>query len=209
MITLNQFQTAEQLNEFASSFIDYENPKLQVFTNEYAYYLSAKKYISLKAEFAREPLTGEQWLAGIAYKNSLYFSGDVRLFVGSRKAFFTEFGFYDYLPSVIHVMLACFEHTGAIKKYGTGHGTAMLVDTKNFTIDQPTFDRIINSISQPVVDSKTLIIDRQLTSPQILAEDLEFYKNLHKESINAISVLHQEISKLQDQNFITAQLTWR
>ena len=33
MITLNQFQTAEQLNEFASSFIDYENPKLQVFTN--------------------------------------------------------------------------------------------------------------------------------------------------------------------------------
>ena len=48
MITLNEFQTAEQLNQFASSFIDYENPKLQTFTNEYAYYLYSKKYISLK-----------------------------------------------------------------------------------------------------------------------------------------------------------------
>ena len=40
-------------------------------------------------------------------------------------------------------------------------------------------------------------------------EELDFYKNLNKESINTIILLHQEISKLQDQNFITAQLTWR
>jgi len=209
MITLNEFQTAEQLNQFASSFIDYENPKLQPFTNEYAYYLFSKKYISLKAEFAREPLTEEQFQIGLDYKNSLYFSENVRLYVGSRKAFFTEFGFYDYLPSVIHVMLSCFEHTGAIKKYGTGHGTALLVDTKGFTIDQPTFDRLINSISQPVIDSKSLIIDRQLTSSQILIEELDFYKNLNKESINTILLLNQQILQLQDQNFITAQLTWR
>ena len=202
MITLNQFQTADQLNEFAANFIDYDNPKLQVLTNEYAYYLFTKKYIALKAEFVREPLTEEQWIAGIDYKNSLYFSENVRLFVGSRKAFFTEFGFYNYLPSVIHVMLSCFEHTGAIKKYGTGHGTALLVDTKHFTIDQPTFDRIINSISQPVVDPKSLIIDRQLTSPQILAEDLDFYKNLHKASIDTIGLLHNKITQLENQNFI-------
>jgi hypothetical protein len=209
MITLNQFQTADQFNEFAANFIDYDNPKLQVLTNEYAYYLSTKKYIALKAEFVREPLTEEQWLAGIDYKNSLYFSENVRLFVGSRKAFFTEFGFYNYLPSVIHVMLSCFEHTGAIKKYGTGHGTALLVDTKHFTIDQPTFDRIVNSISQPVVDPKSLIIDRQLTSQRILAEDLEFYKKLHINAIDTIGLLHNKITQLENQNFITTQLTWR
>jgi len=209
MITLNQFQTAEQFNTFAANFIDYQNSKLQVLTNEYAYYLSSKSYAALKAEFVREPLTEEQWHLGIEYKNTLHFSENVRLFVGSRKSFFTEFGFYNYLPSVIHVMLNCFEHTGAIKKYGTGHGTALLVDTKDFTIDQPTFDNIVNSISQPVIDPKTLVIERHLTSQQILAEDLEFYKNLHKEAIDTISALHQQIIQLQDQNFITTQLTWR
>lgn len=209
LITLNDLQNANDFKSFATSIIDYDNPRLQIFTNEYAYYLSTKNYAALKAEFVREPLTEEQWYLGIEYKNSLSFTENVRLFVGSRKSFFTEFGFYNYPPSVIYVLLAIFEKTNSIKKFGTGYGSAILVDTKNISVSQFLLDEILNSISVLATNSKDSIPQRFLSSQEIIVEELEFYKNLQILNNNKISTLHTQIIELQNQNYINSQLTWR
>jgi hypothetical protein len=209
LITLNDLQNADDFKSFATSIIDYDNPRLQIFTNEYAYYLSTKNYAALKAEFVREPLTQEQWYLGIEYKNTLSFTENVRLFVGSRKSFFTEFGFYNYPPSVIYVLLSIFEKTNSIKKFGTGYGSAILVDTKNISVSQFLLDEILNSISVLATNSKDSIPQRFLSSQEIIVEELEFYKNLQILNNNKISTLHTQIIELQNQNYINSQLTWR
>jgi len=213
MISISNFSDTPYITNHINDIFDNMDDSLYPLNAYFAHFFRIKDLNSLKSVLSHTPssqftvetyrslesnlLSIERELAYIYIKTTFFDSDRMYFYLGSKNSFKLNY-FSDFLPSAFNHLFNHWIHNSFVKVMGPGHGSYIVFDlSKPFTL--PTVE------SSSFQDSITSFINsyNQMKSDNQYLTELNSYKD------GVIHSLQLKIEELQNQNFITSQITWR
>jgi len=132
------------------------------------------------------------------------------IYLGSRNAFASNFGFNVYSPSINQFIIAVFETINSIKFIGGGKGSFVIF--KPVRNPDNYYENLSKNIFSGVVASRKDFFSNPKNSKyviKVLEQDSDYYLNIIKQISEENMKLQDRIKNAEYQNYLSTQMTWR
>lgn len=151
------------------------------------------------------------------YIRQLEVSSDYLIYPASRMSFFKDY-FSQYSPLVGQALYDCMVDLNLIKGVGAGRGYASLIKPPTNELTQEYYQSFINSynpeiiveaVSELSLSKKPPKLNTAVNYTALVHHEIFYYQDVISQLSKVIEQKDAMIAKLQNDNYITTQLTWR
>lgn len=213
MISISNFSDTPYITNRINDIFNNMDDSLYPLNTYFAHFFRTKDLNSLKSVLSHTPssqftvetyrslesnlLSFERELANTYIKNTFFDSDRIYFYLGSKNSFKLNY-FSDFLPSAFNHLFNHWIQNNFVKVIGPGHGSYIVFDlSKPFTFPAVELSSFQDNITSFINSYNAMKNDNQYLT------ELNSYKD------GVIHSLQLKIEELQNQNFITSQMTWR
>lgn len=213
MISISKFSDTQYMTSHINQIFDDMNDSLYPVNTYFAHFFRTKDLNSLKSILAHSPssvftvqtyraleanlLSSEKELANTFIQNTLFDSDRMYFYLGSKNSFKLNH-FSHFLPSAFNHFFNHLIENNFAKVIGPGHGSYIVFD-----LSKPL--PVPSSQEQSFQDNIASFVN----SYNAIKSDNAYLLELASYKDGIIHSLQSKIEELQDQNYITSQITWR